>query len=80
IRENFYLSRAEYNRYCQWVIAQLTSVRFHHDVRALSYDAAHGCYVVSGCRGAGREPFVLRARKLVLGVGSSPSFPACVPR
>jgi lysine N6-hydroxylase len=80
IRENFYLSRAEYNRYCQWVIAQLTSVRFHHDVRALSYDAERGCYVVSGCRGVGREPFVLRARKLVLGVGSSPSFPACVPR
>jgi lysine N6-hydroxylase len=80
IRESFYLSRAEYNRYCQWVIAQLTSVRFHHDVRALSYDAQYGCYVVTGYRGVEREPFVLRARKLVLGVGSSPSFPACVPR
>ncbi|WP_316668035.1 lysine N(6)-hydroxylase/L-ornithine N(5)-oxygenase family protein [Ralstonia psammae] len=80
IRENFYLSRAEYNRYCKWVIAQLNSVRFHHDVEALDYDAHRGCYVVSGFRGPEREPFVLRARKLVLGVGSSPSFPACVPR
>ncbi|PLC40462.1 alcaligin biosynthesis protein [Ralstonia pickettii] len=80
IRENFYLSRAEYNRYCKWVIAQLRSVHFHHDVDALAYDAQRGCYVVTGFRGAEREPFVLRARKLVLGVGSSPSFPACVPR
>ena len=43
IRENFYLSRAEYNRYCKWVIAQLRSVHFHHDVDALAYDAQRGC-------------------------------------
>lgn len=79
-RENFYLSRGEYNRYCKWVVAQLTSTRFHHDVQALSYDAQHRCYVVTGFRGTACEPFVLRARKLVLGVGSSPSFPACVRR
>lgn len=79
-RENFYLSRAEYNRYCKWVVAQLTSARFHHDVQALAYDTQRGCYVVTGLRGAACEPFELRARKLVLGVGSSPSFPACVRR
>nr|WP_311529413.1 hypothetical protein [uncultured Ralstonia sp.] len=40
------------------VIAQLTSVRFHHDVEALAYNAQRGCYVVTGFRGAEREPFV----------------------
>jgi lysine N6-hydroxylase len=76
-RESHYLARAEYNAYCQWAAARLSNVRFGHEVRALDYDAKRGCYIVTGVRGPQRESFVMRCRKLVLGVGSKPSFPAC---
>jgi lysine N6-hydroxylase len=71
VRENFYLTRHEYNRYCQWAAAQLDSVRFNHEVTALNHNARHGMYIVSG-RG-----FAHAARRLVLGVGASPRPPAC---
>lgn len=72
IRENFYPLRAEYNQYCQWVAGQLDSVRFGTDVRAITYDG--GVYTLSVDGPAGPE--VLRARRLVLGTGTSPYVPA----
>lgn len=71
IRENFYPLRAEYNQYCQWVAGQLESVRFGTDVREITYD--DGVYTLSlkGPQG----PEVLRARRLVLGTGTSPYVP-----
>jgi lysine N6-hydroxylase len=78
IREHYTLTRNEYNRYCQWACAQLKSVRFGSDVRQIEHDAAQGLYVVSGHSAQG--PFTHRARKLVLGIGSVPGFPAsCEP-
>jgi lysine N6-hydroxylase len=80
-RENFYLTRAEYNDYCRWAAARLSKVRFGHEVQELVYDSRAACYVITGVQGEWREPFVLRARKLVLGVGSKPLLPAfCEPR
>ncbi|MDR6504899.1 lysine N(6)-hydroxylase/L-ornithine N(5)-oxygenase family protein [Arthrobacter oryzae] len=72
IRENFYPLRAEYNQYCQWVAGQLDSVRFGTDVREITYD--DGVYTLSVEGPAGPE--VLRARRLVLGTGTSPYVPA----
>ncbi|ABK01687.1 L-lysine 6-monooxygenase (NADPH) [Arthrobacter sp. FB24] len=72
IRENFYPLRAEYNQYCQWVAGQLESVRFGTDVREITYD--DGVYTLSVDGPAGPE--VLRARRLVLGTGTSPYLPA----
>ena len=72
IRENFYPLRAEYNQYCQWVAGQLDSVRFGTDVRDVTYD--DGVYTLSVDGPAGPE--VLRARRLVLGTGTSPYVPA----
>lgn len=75
IREQYTLTRREYNRYCQWACAQLKSVRFGSEVRQIEHDAASGHYIVSG---VGREGvFAHRARKLVLGIGTTPGFPAC---
>ncbi|WP_309073896.1 lysine N(6)-hydroxylase/L-ornithine N(5)-oxygenase family protein [Paenarthrobacter sp.] len=71
IRENFYPLRAEYNQYCQWVAGQLESVRFSTDVLDVTYD--DGVYRLSVQGPAGAE--VLRARKLVLGTGTSPYVP-----
>ncbi len=74
IRENFYPLRAEYNQYCQWVAGQLESVRFSTDVLDVTYD--DGVYRLSVQGPGGAE--VLRARKLVLGTGTSPYVPdAC---
>jgi lysine N6-hydroxylase len=71
IRENFYPLRAEYNQYCQWVAGQLESVRFSTDVLDVSYD--DGVYNLSVQGPDGAE--VLRARRLVLGTGTSPYVP-----
>ena len=77
VRENFYLTRQDYNRYCQWAAAQLDSVRFHHEVTGITHEPLQGVYLV-----AGRDPrtgrrFEHAARRLVLGVGASPLLPAC---
>lgn len=71
IRENFYPLRAEYNQYCQWVAGQLEPVRFSTDVLDISYD--DGVYRLSVQGPDGAE--VLRARRLVLGTGTSPYIP-----
>lgn len=79
IREQFTLTRREYNRYCQWAAAQLPALRFGSEVTQLEHDPASGLYVVRG-RAAAGSPFVCRARKLVLGIGSAPQLPAnCEP-
>lgn len=77
MRENFYLSRAEYNRYCQWVVARLPAIRLHCEVQKIMYDADNAVYLVSGCRGPEAERFTYRCRKLVLGLGTVPALPSC---
>lgn len=79
VRENFYLTRQEYNRYCQWAASRLDSVRFQHEVIALAHDAKLGVYVVQGRDLRSGRPFEHLARKLVLGVGASPRLPSCCP-
>lgn len=71
IRESFYPLRAEYNQYCQWVAGQLESVRLGTDVREITYH--DGVYTLSVRGPSGPE--ALRARRLVLGTGTSPYVP-----
>ncbi|MGO4630733.1 lysine N(6)-hydroxylase/L-ornithine N(5)-oxygenase family protein [Streptomyces sp. 2RAF24] len=70
IRENFYPLRTEYNDYCRWAAAKLSSVRFSTTVAAVSYDEGAEEYVVATETG---ETF--RSRRIVLGTGT----PAYVP-
>ncbi|MDR5734217.1 SidA/IucD/PvdA family monooxygenase [Caballeronia sp. LZ025] len=77
IRERFYLSRAEYNRYCKWAIRQLTSIAFGSDVQRIDYDENDGHYVITGKHVRSGEPFVYRAQRIIIGVGSVPQLPAC---
>ncbi|WP_255474850.1 lysine N(6)-hydroxylase/L-ornithine N(5)-oxygenase family protein [Pusillimonas sp. ANT_WB101] len=77
IRENLYLTRAEYDRYCKWAITRLSSIRFSHEVHNISYDEQSRHYVVTGTCGPRSDAFVVQSRKLVLGVGSVPTFPPC---
>ncbi|MFD6419811.1 lysine N(6)-hydroxylase/L-ornithine N(5)-oxygenase family protein [Streptomyces sp. NPDC060194] len=69
IRENFYPLRTEYNDYCRWAAAQLSSVRFDQSVENVSWHADDELYTVRTQDG------VHRARKLVLGTGTPPHVP-----
>jgi lysine N6-hydroxylase len=77
IRERFYLSRAEYNRYCKWAIRQLSSIVFGSNVEHVEYDAGRAHYVVSGRHVRTGQSFMYRAKRLVIGVGSVPQLPSC---
>ncbi|MDJ0336847.1 SidA/IucD/PvdA family monooxygenase [Cryobacterium sp. PH31-O1] len=71
IRENFNPLRAEYNQYCQWVAEQLPNVRFDSFVDKVILDDSTGHYQVRLAGGA-----LVRARRLVVGTGTTPSVPA----
>lgn len=71
IREDFFLLRREYSQYCNWAARQLNNVLFEHRVEMVTYDEAEKAYRVETSRG------VFRARKLVLGTGTSPYVPDC---
>lgn len=79
IRETFQPLRSEFNAYCQWVAAQLDTLRWGREVEAVTYDADADAYVVEATvRGAGgrtvrRETY--RARHLVVGSGTPPHIP-----
>jgi lysine N6-hydroxylase len=80
VRENLYLTRHEYNRYCQWATSQLNNLAFSREVTEITFDEAQGHYVVRGhdlASASQPRPFEHRARRLVLGVGSVPRLPAC---
>lgn len=68
IRENFYPLRTEYNDYCRWAAAGLSSVRFSTTVTRVEYESE--LYVVHTAAG---EQF--RARRIVLGTGTPPFIP-----
>ncbi|MGK5498478.1 lysine N(6)-hydroxylase/L-ornithine N(5)-oxygenase family protein [Streptomyces sp. URMC 125] len=78
IRENFYPLRAEYNAYCRWAAARLSSVRFGKEAVATSYDEGDGLYTVTVRDTATGEHTEYRARHLVVGTGTPPYVPeAC---
>ncbi|PZH11332.1 alcaligin biosynthesis protein [Streptomyces sp. NTH33] len=73
IRENFYPLRVEYDDYCRWAAAGLSSVRFGTTVTEVTYDETDELYAVRTHTGA-----TYRARRLVLGTGTPPHLPdAC---
>ena len=77
IRENWYLSRQEFDRYCKWAAAQLDNLRYQHEVQEVWYDASLPGYVLAGVRGDTGEGFQYRCRKLVIGIGGVPHIPTC---
>ena len=75
IRENFLVLREEYNRYCQWVIRQLSNIHFQTEVTNVSYDPEKEYYTVFVYCGKTAENKVYKTKKLVLGTGTSPYIP-----
>ncbi|HEY2766420.1 MAG TPA: SidA/IucD/PvdA family monooxygenase, partial [Pseudonocardiaceae bacterium] len=69
--ERFHVPRREYDHYCRWVADCLPSCRFGARVRGVRFDPADDLFVVE--IEAPGEP--LRARNVVLGVGTEPVVP-----
>lgn len=77
IREDFFMLRQEYNQYCQWVCAQLDSLRWQRRVERVEYDEINHLYQVHCHNLATGESELYRGRHLVLGTGTVPLWPAC---
>ncbi|WP_039917027.1 lysine N(6)-hydroxylase/L-ornithine N(5)-oxygenase family protein [Cellvibrio mixtus] len=78
VRENYYLERQEYNRYCQWAASRLDNIRFNHDVQQVDYIPEQRVYRISGIETQHNKPFSFLAKKLVIGVGMKPRVPDCL--
>ncbi|KAA1379981.1 lysine N(6)-hydroxylase/L-ornithine N(5)-oxygenase family protein [Aeromicrobium fastidiosum] len=73
IRESFYPLRAEYDAYCRWAAAQVDGVRFGRHVDRVEHDGE--AYVLTTrLRSGATETY--RARRLVLGTGTTPHVPS----
>ncbi|MGH4013056.1 MAG: lysine N(6)-hydroxylase/L-ornithine N(5)-oxygenase family protein [Pseudonocardiaceae bacterium] len=70
--ERFHVPRREYDHYCRWVADALPSCRFGTRVRAVRFDPADKVFVVET---DAAHPAGLRARNVVLGVGTEPVVP-----
>lgn len=75
IRENFFILRKEYNVYCKWVAAQLSSCLFSRSVEAVEYLEAAKHYKIKVINSLTNQPEVYYAEKIVLGTGTEPRFP-----
>jgi lysine N6-hydroxylase len=76
IREDFNPLRAEYDQYCRWVADQLDTIRWGHTVTAVERDL-DGTHTVTARRSDGTLTS-LRARHVVLGIGTEPAVPPVV--
>ncbi|GAA1742661.1 lysine N(6)-hydroxylase/L-ornithine N(5)-oxygenase family protein [Aeromicrobium alkaliterrae] len=72
IRESFYPLRSEFVEYGRWVVDQLDGVHFGRHVESVAHDGE--LYVVRAR--VGTETQTYRARRLVLGTGTTPYVPA----
>lgn len=71
-QENSFPLRVEYNRYCQWVAAQLQNLRFNQTCRSITFDAASQVYTVN------TDGVTCQAKHIVLGTGTVPCLPICL--
>lgn len=74
IREQFHPTRLEYEDYLRWAAAKLPAVRFSHRVEAVRWDESRERFILDVTRGDGAS-LRLRARDLVIGIGTEPFVP-----
>ncbi|MFD7313944.1 lysine N(6)-hydroxylase/L-ornithine N(5)-oxygenase family protein [Streptomyces sp. NPDC059883] len=72
--ERFHIPRREYDHYCRWVAEHLPSCRFDARVTEVEWDERREVFAVTH-RSAGGVVSHVRARQLVLGVGTNPVVP-----
>ncbi|MBV1871049.1 MAG: SidA/IucD/PvdA family monooxygenase [Gammaproteobacteria bacterium] len=77
IREDFFLLREEYNRYCQWAAKQIPSILWNHRVDTIKYQSTRECYEVFITDTHKNTRISYLTKKLVLGTGPQPNYPSC---
>ena len=78
IREDFFMLRKEYNKYCQWVLSQLENCWFGHEVVTISFDETSKLYSVLIQNSITDEANWYTTKNIVLGVGNTPKLPSYV--
>lgn len=72
-RENFHISRQEYNHYCQWAAAQMSNLHFGHDVTRVERDQSLlRVTVVDKTNGEEKQ---FHTKHLAIGIGTQPYIP-----
>lgn len=71
LKERWRPSRREYDDYCRWVACSLPSCRFGATVADVAWDDEDGTFTVA----LAGEQHPVRARNVVLGIGTAPSVP-----
>jgi lysine N6-hydroxylase len=77
IQENNFITRFEYNEYCQWVISQLPNLHFGFNCEAIHINSEKDCYDLY-FRGSDSHNYLFHGKKIVIGIGTTPSIPECV--
>ncbi|GAA3128958.1 lysine N(6)-hydroxylase/L-ornithine N(5)-oxygenase family protein [Streptosporangium carneum] len=72
--ERFHIPRREYDHYCRWAAERLPSCRFDAEVTSLEWDETARAFAVTH-RSADGTLSRVRARQVVLGVGTAPVVP-----
>ena len=80
MRENHYRSRAEYTRYCQWVVARLPNLRFGCDVQAYCTILKSQLSLVTGQHTMSGQRFMFAAASWSWVLVPQPYLPACCDR
>ena len=76
IREDFFLLREEYNRYCQWAAQTMNHIQWCQRVEAVVYNDELSCYEINVRDTNDHNTQYFYAKKLVLGTGPQPNWPA----
>jgi lysine N6-hydroxylase len=79
IHDNPFPLRIEYNAYCRWVASQLPSLQFGRECINITYDPKETRYVITVWNNRNQQEEIIRARHLVIGVGSTPFLPQHIP-
>lgn len=79
IRETFYITRTEYNAYCQWVAQQLPQLHFSHRVEYIEHTTENGgLYEVAVHNMTQECTEYYLTKNLVIGTGTQPNLPPFV--
>jgi lysine N6-hydroxylase len=78
IREDFFILRKEYNKYCQWVLSQLDNCWFSQEVVTITFDESAELYSILLRNTVNDEANWYTAKQIVLGVGNTANLPAYV--
>lgn len=76
IREDFFLLREEYNRYCQWAAKAMNHIRWCQRVETIVYNDELSCYEINVRDTVNSSSQCFYAKKMVLGTGPQPNWPA----